>query len=426
MDNRPKILAVDDAPANLEILMEVLSTEDYLISTVTSGARALKLVNHHPPDLILLDIQMPGIDGFTTCEKLKANPETAAIPVIFMTALSDTDSKVKGFELGAIDYITKPFQEKELLARVRTHLQLSQWNKTLENRVAERTHELQAALNQLHQSQLQLVQNEKMSALGSLVAGVAHEINNPVGFIAGNLQPAQDYVQDLLSLLDLYQAKMPEADEEIEETIEAIDLDFLREDLLKLIASMQEGIDRIRHISTSLRTFSRTDKEHKVPFNLHEGLDSTLLILKHRLKANDTRPAIKIIKDYGNLPEVQCFPGQLNQVFMNLIANSIDALEESNQGRSFEEISAHPNQITIATEMTPEQVIVRIADNGIGMSQAVKQRIFEQGFTTKGVGRGTGLGLAIARQIVVDKHEGYLKVQSQIGQGTEFLICLPL
>ncbi|WP_264321547.1 trifunctional serine/threonine-protein kinase/ATP-binding protein/sensor histidine kinase [Zarconia navalis] len=293
---------------------------------------------------------------------------------------------------------------------------------SLEN--AQLYQQAQQTLANLKNAQLQLVQSEKMSALGNLVAGVAHEINNPVGFIAGNLQPARDYVQDLFGLIDLYQEKLPNPDEELEEEIAAIDLEFLRSDLPKLIGSMKEGTDRIGHISTSLRTFSRTDKEHKVPFNLHEGLDSTVLILKHRLKANEYRPAIEIVKQYGNLPEVQCFPGQLNQVFMNLIANAIDALDDGNAGRSFEEIAANPNRITISTEATSEEIIIRISDNGVGMPEDIKQRIFEQGFTTKGVGKGTGLGMAIARQIVEEKHGGTISCTSEPGIGTEFAIAL--
>ncbi|MDY6939656.1 MAG: AAA family ATPase [Cyanobacteriota bacterium] len=277
---------------------------------------------------------------------------------------------------------------------------------------------------QLERSQLQLVQSEKMSALGNLVAGVAHEINNPVGFIGGNLQPARDYVEDLLGLIDLYREENPTPGEAIEEEIEAIDLDFLREDLPKLIDSMKLGVDRIAHISTSLRTFSRTDKEHKVPFNLHDGIDSTLLILKHRLKANENRPAIEIVKEYGNIPEVECFPGQLNQVFMNLIANAIDALDEGSRERSFEEILANPDRIQIGTEATSEGVIIHISDNGVGMPEEVQKRIFEQGFTTKGVGKGTGLGMAIARQIVEEKHGGTISCTSEPGKGTEFAIAL--
>ncbi|HIK32695.1 MAG TPA: HAMP domain-containing histidine kinase [Oscillatoriales cyanobacterium M59_W2019_021] len=290
----------------------------------------------------------------------------------------------------------------------------------------ERTRELPAALDRLNRSQLQLVQSEKMSAWGNLVAGVAHEINNPVSFISGNLQPAEDYIRDLFGLLDLYPKKYPEPDADIEDEIEAIDLDYIRDDLPKLLVSMKVGVDHIGQISTSLRTFSRTDKEYKVSFNLHEGLESTILILKHRLKANENRPEIEVVTHDGNLPEVNCFTGQLNQVFMNILANEIDALDESNEGRSFEEIRVNPNRITILTEAIGERVVVRIRDNGKGMPEAVRQQIFDRGFTTKGVGKGTGLGLAIARQIIADKHGGILEVSSTPGEGTEFMIALAL
>ena len=286
--------------------------------------------------------------------------------------------------------------------------------------------ELQQALTDLQQAQLQLVQSEKMATLGNLVAGVAHEINNPVGFIGGNIDPAQGYLQDLLSILSLYEenASLPES---IAEQIEDLDSDFIREDFPKLIASMKEGCDVIRNISRSLRTFSRTDTVSKTEFNLHEGIDSTLLILKYRLKANDKRPAIEIVKKYGDIPEVKCYPGQLNQVFMNLLANAIDALDESNEGKTFVEIEKQPNQITIATELNEDNksVIVEIVDNGMGMPEEVKTRLFEQGFTTKGVGKGTGLGMAIAHQIVTEKHGGKITCNSIVGQGTIFTIMIP-
>jgi predicted ATPase/signal transduction histidine kinase len=287
---------------------------------------------------------------------------------------------------------------------------------------------LELYLRDLKQMQLQLVQNEKMSALGNLVAGVAHEINNPVGFIAGNLQPAQEYVGDLFNLIDLYQEKFPNPGREIETEIEDMDLEYLREDLPKLIGSMQEGVDRIRNISTSLRTFSRADSDRPVSFNIHDGIESTLLILKHRLKASEFRPAIEVVKDYGKLPLVKCFPGQLNQVFMNVLANAIDALEESNKGLGFSEIKARPNRITVQTVMSEskDQVLILIKDNGTGMSNEVKENIFNHLFTTKSVGQGTGLGLSIAYQIVVEKHGGTLTVNSSLGQGSEFVISIPV
>jgi len=285
----------------------------------------------------------------------------------------------------------------------------------------------QDALTHLQNTQLQLVQSEKMSALGNLVAGVAHEINNPVGFIAGNLKPATNFIQDLLALIDLYQIKLPNPDAELADKIAEIDLDYLRKDLPKLIGSMNLGVERIRNISTSLRTFSRADKDYKVSFNLHEGLDSTLLILKHRLKANEYRPEITVIKHYGDLPLVKCFAGQLNQVFMNILANAIDALEESNRGKTIPDFKLHPNQITISTQIVPDDnVAIRIGDNGLGMSEEVKQRAFDHLFTTKPVGHGTGLGLAIAHQIIMEKHQGTIAFNSKLGQGTEFIITLPI
>jgi len=283
-------------------------------------------------------------------------------------------------------------------------------------------HQVQQTLNELQQTQMQMIQSEKMSALGNLVAGVAHEINNPVGFIAGNLNEANAGLQDLIDYLRLYQEKFPEPGAELIEKAEEIDFDYLVEDLPKMLSSMKIGCDRIKNISTSLRTFSRADTAHKVEANIHEGLNSTLMILRHRLKANDKHPEIKIIKEYGNIPKVKCYLGQLNQVFMNLLANAIDALEESNQGRSFAEIQAHPNHITIRTKVESENVKISIADNGKGMSEEVKNRIFDHLFTTKDVGKGTGLGLAIARQIVEEKHGGKLSCFSTPGEGTEFVI----
>jgi signal transduction histidine kinase len=231
---------------------------------------------------------------------------------------------------------------------------------------------------------------------------------------------------DLFGLLDLYQRKYPQPDDDIQNEIEAIDLDYIREDLPKLIASMREGVARIRGISNSLRTFSRADSDRPVGCNIHDGIDSTIMILKHRLKGDSNRPEIQVIKEYGDLPQVECFAGQLNQVFMNILANAIDAIEESNHGRSFADIKAKPNCITITTSVENNHVKIAIADNGNGMTEEVQQKVFDHLFTTKGVGKGTGLGLAIARQIVVEKHGGSLDVRSELNRGTEFCIRLPM
>lgn len=328
--------------------------------------------------------------------------------------LHDANGKVIGI-LGTYQDITE---------RKHADIALQELNQKLELQ----TDELQSALDQLQQSQLQLIQREKMSALGNLVAGVAHEINNPAGFLSGNLQPAQDCVRDLFGMLDLYQKTFPNPGREIEAEIQRIDLAYLREDLPKIFHSMREGIRRIGSISTSLRTFSRADTESRVPFNLHEGLESTLLILKHRLKANEHRPAIEVVTNYHEMPSIQCFPGQLNQVFMNLLANAIDAIDESNPGKSFAEIKLQPNHITVTTQLSTCQqwAVIKTQDNGMGMNEETKQRIFENLFTTKEVGKGTGLGLAIARQIIVEKHSGTIEVNSVLGQGTEFILKIPV
>jgi PAS domain S-box-containing protein len=299
--------------------------------------------------------------------------------------------------------------------------------KRTENALLQKSEELAQALQNLQNTQLQMVQSEKMASLGNLVAGIAHEINNPIGFLNGSINNAKDYVQDLFGHLALYQQHHPNAAVPVQDNAEEIDLDFLTKDLPKLLNSMKGATDRIKSISTSLRTFSRADTEHKVSANLHEGIDSTLLILKYRLKANEYRPAIEIIQNYGNLPEIECFPGQLNQVFMNILANAIDVFDEAVQHTSCADSKPAPQKITIQTELIEQNTVeIRIRDNGKGMSKDVKARIFDHLFTTKGVGKGTGLGLTIARQIVVERHHGRLEVHSELGQGTEFVIQLPV
>lgn len=420
------VLIVDDTQTNLEVISEALETAGLEVAIALSGEQALEQFQYSQPDLILLDVMMPGIDGFEVCRRLKQSPATQHIPVIFMTALADTEYCIKGLDLGAVDYITKPFQEQEVLARVKTQLQLRQLTRQLEQQVSDRTQELQQTLTQLQASQVQLIQSEKMSALGNLVAGVAHEINNPIGFLSGSINNARAYMQDLLGHLALYQQHYPNPVAPIQDNAEDIDLEFLSQDLPKLLNSMEGASDRIQSISTSLRTFSRADTQYKVSANLHDGIDSTLLILKYRLKANEYRPAIEVIQDYGILPMVKCFSGQLNQVFMNILANAIDMFDEIAQTQALEELKPRPQQITIRTTVDSDQVQIQICDNGKGMTEAVKAKIFDHLFTTKEVGKGTGLGLAIARQIVVEKHGGSLDVQSALGRGTEFSIRLPI
>lgn len=269
----------------------------------------------------------------------------------------------------------------------------------------------------LRDSQAQLIQAEKMSALGNLVAGVAHEINNPIGFLNGSITNAKDFVQDLLEHLELYEQQYPNS-ETMEAHAEEIDLEFLKADLPKLLNSMKTAIDRIKSISSSLRTFSRADTENAIVANIHEGIDSTILILKYRLKENEHRPAIEVVTNYGTIPNIECFPGQLNQVFMNILANAIDVFDESQQSHQM---------ITIQTAQIDQNTVeIRLRDNGKGMPDDVKSQVFDHLFTTKTVGKGTGLGLSIARQIIVEKHRGSIEVHSELGRGSEFVISIPI
>ena len=278
--------------------------------------------------------------------------------------------------------------------------------------------QLEQTLQNLQFTQAQLIQTEKLSTIGQMVAGVAHEINNPVSFIYGNLRYASDYVQDLLDLLNLYQKYYPEPGLSIQAKIKAIDLTFLLQDLPKVLASMEVGADRVRQIVLSLRNFSRSDQILLQAVDLHEGIDSTLLILQNRLKGRCGRSAIEVVKDYGNLPTFECYPGQLNQVFMNLLSNAIDAMDG---------IADHLRRITIRTSVNADYsgIIIQIADNGSGMPPEIKEQLFTPFFTTKPPGKGTGLGLSISRQIVVETHQGSLKCESELGQGTQFAIEIP-
>ncbi len=427
MNNSDLILVVDDTPANLEVLSEALSDAGFEVAIATDGELAISQAELSFPSLILLDVMMPGIDGFETCRRLKASNITQDIPVIFMTALADSTDKVRGLNLGAVDYVTKPFQEAELIARVKTQLKLHHLTQHLEQQVTERTAELTQALQQVQQSQIQLVQSEKMAALGQLVAGVAHEINNPVNFIYGNLDHFEEYTQIFLDFLQLYQKYYPNPVDEIQEQAEDVDLEFVQSDAVKMLASMKIGTERIRQIVLSLRNFSRMDEAEFKAVDIHEGIESTLMILQHRLKAQSKHPEMQIIRDYDKLPLVECYPGPLNQVFMNILANAIDALEEANSKRTYQQIKDNPNHITIRTSVINAQSVqIAIADNGPGIPEHIQDRIFDPFFTTKPVGKGTGMGMSISYQIITEKHQGQLKCSSKPGQGTEFVIQIPI
>jgi two-component system, NtrC family, sensor kinase len=318
--------------------------------------------------------------------------------------------------------------------------QLQERKKILEDLVAQRTQELQTTntqlrleserlqqlLSELQDTQAQLIQAEKMSGLGHLVAGIAHEINNPVNFIYGNLSHLQEGVDCLLSLIQLYQKHYPDPDIEIDQAAKAMDFDFLQDDLVSILASMEMGTSRIREIVVSLRNFSRMDEAEVKTVDIHEGIESTVLILQHRLSHSKVGE-IQLIHDYGNLPRITCYAGQLNQVFMNIIANAIDAIEEANFNRTADQTASQVGQITVRTSLlNQEWVEIVIADNGSGIPDHVKPHIFNPFFTTKPVGKGTGMGMAISYKIITQNHRGKLECRSTPGEGTEFVIQVPV
>lgn len=596
------LLVVDDTPDNLRLLSTMLNKQGYKVRKVMNGALAIRVASQAPPDLILLDIDMPQMNGYEVCKQLKSNPAIAEIPVIFLSALDDASAKVKAFAVGGVDYITKPFQVSEVLARVENQLrmktlskQLCQQNAQLQQEIKERqqaeaaliknaiklrqqnrslmeiarnpalnqgnlkvalreiteatAHNLEVervsiwlfdstttklqcldlfepnlnqhstgielpiteypvylnallenqalvveetltdlrtgelaeaywmpsnisstidepirlggqtvgvlcieqvgeshhwtpedqnfarsiadlvslalearerhraearerekalalelALEELKRTQTQLIQTEKMSSLGQIVAGVAHEINNPVSFIYGNLAPARQYFKDLIQLIKIYKKNYPEPTKEVQQIISEIDLDFLVTDWNNLMNSMQVGAERIQEIVHSLQIFSRQTKSELKAIDIHEGIDNMLLILQHRLNAETEEARIKVIKNYSELPKVTCYASQLNQAFMNILNNAIDALENQ----------ASPRVITICTKVLANEspnslakfVSISIADNGLGMDEETQAKIFDPFYTTKPVGSGTGLGLSISYEIVVEKHQG--------------------
>ncbi|MFN6566163.1 ATP-binding protein [Dendronalium sp. ChiSLP03b] len=357
-----------------------------------------------------------------------------------LTAISDYNLKLKDFAMhdqtvdliftikaknNALEDIKK--LTDELIQRQSELEKALQVQESLAKIAATQAQDLEQALKELQQTQSQLIQTEKMSSLGQLLAGVGHEINNPVNFIYGNLKYINEYTQNLLSLIKLYQKIYQQDSIQIQALLNTFDLEFIIEDLPKILSSMEFGASRICEIVKTLRNFSRLDRAEMKLVDIHEGIDSTLLILQHRLQAKSQQQSIEVIKEYSDIPLVECYAGQMNQVFMNILNNAIDALHQHDQNRSQEEIQQNPSRIIIRTQVQNRQrLLISIKDNGSGITEKVRTKLFDPFFTTKPVGKGTGLGLSISYQIVVDKHGGKLECISTPKEGAEFVIEIPL
>ncbi|MFN6476200.1 response regulator [Nostoc sp. DedQUE07] len=434
------ILVVDDTPDNLRLLSAMLTAQGFEVRKALNGKMALTACQMVLPDVILLDINMPGMDGYQVCQQLKADDKTSEVPVIFISALDDVVDKVKAFDVGGVDYIAKPFHGAEVVLRIENQINL----RLLQVKLQEQNFLLQQALDNLKASQVQQIQNEKMVALGQLVAGLAHEINNPISFIYGNLQYAGQYVEDLVKMIEVYQQEYPKPTPKIQQIAKDIDLNFIIKDLQNLIGAMYRGSDRIQEIVLALQHFSRHDEAEMKGVNIHEDIENTLVMLQHRLRETANRPAIVVVKDYGNLPLVTCYASELNQVFMHLLNNAIDAIEEGVEngkwgaGNQFPDEAmgneawgignqSSPPQIWIHTEVTDLNAVkIAIADNGLGIEESLRSRLFDPFFTTKPVGKGSGLGLSISYQIIVQKHRGNISCNSSVGKGAEFAIEIPI
>lgn len=411
------ILIVDDKPENLDVLSEMLRQCGHKVRPANRGKLALRAAKRQAPDLMLLDIRMPEMDGYEVCRQLKADPELRGIPVIFISALTQAFDKVTAFKCGGVDYISKPFQVEEVVARVETHLKLRRYQSELEAQ-NERLHQ---ALDALKAAQARIVQSEKMASLGVLTAGIAHEINNPVNFITSGIAGLRSLLDDLMEVMERYSSldtKNPaEALKDIVRFKEEIEFDEIRGGLYELLENIHTGAQRTTEIVKSLRTFARLDEDDEKPADIHQNIDSTLMMLR-----NQYRDVISIRRDFGDLPQILCYPGKLNQVFMNILANAVEAIKSKETLRSDEEIAI---STAVVHRDGKRFVEIQIRDTGQGIPDEIRDRIFEPFYTSKEVGKGNGLGLSISLGIV-ESHGGAIEVDSNHQSGSTFRIFLPV
>ena len=416
-----KILMVDDEEANLKMMSRLLSCARYSLYTAGNGKEAVALAKKINPDLVILDVLMPGLDGVETCMILKNTEETRQIPIIMLTAHPDKDTLLRCLTAGANDFLAKPVDNVELQLRVnnllefKRHAETRKRNEMLQQSktmLEDKNRELEVALQQIEKAHALIVQQEKMAAIGQLAAGVAHEINNPIGFISSNLNTLRKYVDrfgQFIALIDgaVQRGCTDEAREEIAVGRRRLKIDNIAQDIHQLIEENIDGAERVKTIVRDLKNFSRIDNQERQAANLNTCLDETLRIVWNELKYKAT-----VIKEFGELPETECYPQQLNQVFVNILANAAQAIVDK-------------GEIRIRTWAADGSIFIEISDNGPGVPQEIRNRLFEPFFTTKEVGKGTGLGLSISYDIV-KKHGGDILVDSQPGQGTTFTVRIPV
>jgi two-component system, NtrC family, sensor kinase len=417
------ILIVDDEVVNRALLKAMLATDGYGTVEAASGEEALRRVEQKPPDLILLDVMMPGMSGFDVAERLKGNARTRNIPIIIVTALDDHDSRMTALSKGAEEFLSKPVDRSELTARVRNLVRLKRYQDylaehalVLESQVEEHSRQLAAANTRLGEAQQRLFQAEKLASIGQLAAGVAHEINNPIAFVSGNLDSLQVDVSSLLRLIDAYaemEALLPDAEpakENLRQLKGSVDLAYLRADLPQLILESKAGVQRVAQIVKNLMDFSSAERPQEwVCVDLRQCMDKTLDVAANLIKSH-----IDVVREYGEIPLVECLPPQLEQVFLNLLVNAAQAIPEGTHG-----------VITVGAGAAENEVWVEVRDTGCGIPPSDMKHLFDPFFTTKPQGVGTGLGLSIAYGIV-ELHHGRIEVESQVGSGSRFRVVLPL